>query len=423
MEGAEKGVRILVLSDLHLGRYADSIELGNNGEFRRENYDLIAQRIKEALARENCRPNLVVVPGDLTSIGSPDEFIGSSELVKTITEKLEDGSQSKIITYGNHDVDWKIGRVVSSNHTERKKYCELGAIAGHIFAPSERPNIPGPIFGSGVYQRDDSTILVLNSGAKCFPLSDTPEEREHEYHHGELGFKQLKWLQELSNGLFRRNSPNILIIHHHLMNESYPSYFPDISLLAESAEVLDKIGALGIDIVIHGHRHHPHLKTVIRTGWKAPITFLGAGSFGVDSAHRMNGKIPNTFHYVEFESSNKNAFYGGTVWTFEAVADGEWDLVRDGMKSLSLDSKQSFGTVSTDAEIQEKVSLWLDGLITAGASYIDCPPFKTLPLEFRSMRIGDLNKIISQSALQKSYRLTGRYPDSCVLIEKSPAIS
>ena len=75
------------------------------------------------------------------------------------------------------------------------------------------------------------------------------------------------------------------MLHHHPFNYPYPTLGRDISLLDEGAELLDISGKAGINLICHGHRHHPKAHNEQRDDWKNAITFICAGSFSVNAAH------------------------------------------------------------------------------------------------------------------------------------------
>ncbi len=82
-------------------------------------------------------------------------------------------------------------------------------------------------------------------------------------------------------------------MHHHPFNYPFPTISEDISQIKEGVEFIELAEKNGVDFVIHGHRHHPKVKTVLPEGY-APITYFCAGSPSVNAEHRSNGEIPNT---------------------------------------------------------------------------------------------------------------------------------
>lgn len=409
--------KILVLSDIHIGSLSNSRGLGLDGEFDESEYQRIAEDMEVAVRNSGFIPNLLIAPGDLTSRGSPQEFLQSSSLINTIASKFRIDPSRVLLTYGNHDVDWKVSDLEQSNGPKRDSYCRLGALSGSLFAPSAPPQIIGSEVGSGIYKYDDLTLIMLNSGISCYPIAD---EEKHEYHHGKLGTKQLQWLRSLSPAQIPRDRPCVLMIHHHLINIEYPIPIADISTLEEGAEAISKIGSLGVDLVVHGHRHHPALFTTVQNAWKNPVTFLCAGSFGVGSSHRSWGKIPNTFHCVEFNTKASKQNIGGIVITFEQLIGGSWGLIKDGSYNVALDGCQCFGEISTIGEIEECVSTIIANAVEENLNaYCKLPPYESFDLKLKSLRVEQLNEILIKQAAKLNYQVTGAFPKGCILTKQT----
>lgn len=407
--------RLLVLSDIHLGSLSEISDFDLKKEINPESVAREATAIKKALNDQGLKPNTILVPGDLTSQGTPQEFSECCTLVRRISEELGISASRVIITYGNHDVDWKIGNIEAAPGAQRNLYCQLGALTGSIFAPPSIPTQSGNEVGSGLYEFSDLTIIVLNSGRFCYPLT---AEQKHEYHHGKIGPIQLAWLRSLPTKHIPRDRPCLLMLHHHLINLRYPSTVADISTLEEGAEVISEIGRLGVDIVIHGHRHHPIVYADLQTGWAQPVTFLCAGSYGVSSHHRASGMIPNTFHFLEFKNKTDEGNYSGRVTTFERVMDRSWKVIPDGLQHVELDGNQGFGSAVGITTITQIISSLIQNMTLSqngGSSMMRLPSYDSLDIRLHSLRIKQLNQLFMQQAEVAGYEITGSYPNTCIL--------
>jgi predicted phosphodiesterase len=167
---------------------------------------------------------------------------------------------------------------------------------------------------SGVIERDNCVIFVLNSGYLC--SHDQPIK------HGYLSADQLQWFKNITSQYLDSAKTKIVLLHHHPFGYPFPLPGMDISILEEGSELSQICGESGIDLVLHGHRHHPKAKTVSETGWRKPVTYICAGSLSVNASHRRGG-IPNTFHIVEIENPNriilKNYEYSHTEGWIQAT--------------------------------------------------------------------------------------------------------
>lgn len=410
---SQQSPKILILSDIHIGSLSNSEGFGKTGAFSEDYYDKVAERIHSSLVGKDLIPNLILVPGDLTSRGTPEEFSQCGILVRKISEKFGIEKGRALITYGNHDVDWRVGSIEEDSGQKRDLYCKLAALSGSLFAPGPPPCIMGPEVANGLYKFEDLSVIVLNSGIECYPHEG---KSGHEYHHGKLNKKQLEWFENFSSNAIRRDRPCLVMIHHHLTNIKYPLPIADISTLEEGAEVIAKFGSIGVDLVVHGHRHHPALYTEIQTGWKNPVTFFCAGSFGVNGAHRADGKIPNTFHYIEFGERSAKGNFSGSLWTFEQLMDESWTLLKNGSPNLSVDGHQSFGEASTGTDIESALEEIIKPLISSNQTpYMKMPDYRGLNLKLKCVRLDQLNRSASAIAKKYGYELTGNYPEKCIL--------
>ena len=414
---ADTPSQILILSDIHCGELAMSERLrADDTEKVEAQLKRAASDIREALERAELKPSIIVVPGDLTSRGAPHEFQLTYKFVQLVSTAIGASADEIVITYGNHDVDWSVCRLGHTRAIARTAYCRLAATIGSTFAPGAKPNIHGPVGGSGLYYFGSLELLVLNSGIECFALAE-----DHKiaplYPHGRIGAEQLTWLQGIEKTPETDGSTKIAIIHHHLVNIPYPRYSPDISLVAEGAEIRCELGRLGIDLVVHGHRHHPHLYTAIQTGWARPIAMVCAGSYGVTAAHRENGCIPNTFHVISLAGRSEDGNRAGRLHTFKQQADETWAPLANDESGVAVDAVQWFGSPAGTTGVTAIV----ESLVTTANAqlqnreYVELPGYDMLPMALRCQRSGFLNGEFSKTAKSHGLRMTGKFPDPCIL--------
>ena len=106
----------LVLSDIHFGKFSvssDFAALGNPPVHAISN----AISMKASLidrAREYGVEG-ILVSGDLTSIASPGEFLGTKQVVTEIANALSIPIANVFYTFGNHDINWRITGLATDN--------------------------------------------------------------------------------------------------------------------------------------------------------------------------------------------------------------------------------------------------------------------------------------------------------------------
>lgn len=187
--------KIAQISDLHCGEI----------RFSEKNLRFFINKINQE------KPNLVVVAGDLTANGFLDEFQEAKKYLNKIKCK------NILIVAGNHDA-----RNVGYEHFE---------------------SLIGPRFEEKRLNHQGSEIAVMSVD------SNRPDDDE-----GEVGRDKYKYLDaffEKSSGL------KILVLHHHLI--AIPKTGRERSTVRDAGDLLAKIKELGIDLVLSGHKHVPHV--------------------------------------------------------------------------------------------------------------------------------------------------------------------
>jgi len=408
----EQPFTFLVLGDIHFGKFADSPEF--RGE---ENHKITYTKqpsrklslIDEVLKLPE-RPTAIFIPGDLTSIASPSEFKGCIAMAMDIAEALSISRQNVIVTYGNHDTNWSICDlgIEKDKRSADSEYEYVAASIGNLYAPVVNCNEVGPVLGSGVYIVNDHTLFVLNSGFYCVA--------EQVYRHGRLGSAQLEWIKEALVRYSSNTGWKILMVHHHPFNYRYPTPIEDVSCLEEGAELVDLAGSMGIDLLFHGHRHHPRLFTEMRTEWKFPLTLLCAGSVAVGAHHRDTGLIPNLFHVVSLKRRLENGAAFGNVISFEFTTDG-WKPVSN-RPATPLDHVHWFGSLVSEQENKDAIKNFITELSErSGCETILLPERNDLPPSLMCCSLDQLNSQLSIIANSCGFRVVGKYPSEVALMK------
>ena len=141
----------------------------------------------------------------------------------------------------------------------------------------------GPVPFCGVRLEEDFIVFLLNTSWQCSHDQSIP--------HGKLSTEQLQWFKKASEKYRDDKKLKIVLIHHHPMQYSFPTPTHDVSMIEEGSELVEIAAQNGINLIMHGHRHHPRALTRLENGWKSPITFICAGSLSVNAKHRAFGEI------------------------------------------------------------------------------------------------------------------------------------
>ena len=222
-------MRILHISDLHIGKEAD-VDRWKKAE------KIVRETIRE-WGSDDDKP-LVLITGDVVDDGTEIEFIEARRILRPLHRA---GFQVAPLP-GNHDYGW------NGAHAEEKRFKLFKKYLLGIESRVTYPDVP--------YADDDVTLITLNSmyaetGFWDGLLAD-----------GELGSRQIDELGELITTLRdeRKKTHRIVVALHH-----HPFLFPDDPLLKKIKERvghrlkdgddLMKILAGRIDALLFGHEH------------------------------------------------------------------------------------------------------------------------------------------------------------------------
>jgi predicted phosphodiesterase len=341
-------MRIALISDIHYGTMSTTSELAISGESMQIGEASKAiplfHGLIESLKKEN--PDYLFIAGDLTSTGSPLEFKNCYNEISKLANEVKIKPNNIILCLGNHDVDWRITKLTDSYEknsysTEEKDFLEdnyrriacswavnenIKLSSGSIGFSHLYPEAPL----TGVVERDDCIIFVLNSGHLC--------SHDKSKKHGCLSRQQLQWFEESVKRYSSSLKVKIVLLHHHPFSYPFSLLGRDISILEEGSELYQICGESGIKLVLHGHRHHPKAKTVSENGWTNPVTYICAGSLSVNATHRFQGAVPNMFHIIEYNNHEqiilKNYEY--------SLTDG-WITTKDFRNEVPLEGNMLLG--------------------------------------------------------------------------------
>jgi 3',5'-cyclic AMP phosphodiesterase CpdA len=190
MDSMEKN--IIQISDLHFGEYKFSEELKNN--------------LKSQILEEN--PDLIIIAGDITTMGYIDEYIDAMEFIDELTQI----SRTYVVP-GNHD-SCNVGLV----HFQK-------LIGNRKFSHADKGN--------------NIAIIGLDSS-------------EPDVHSGKIGIDQLEWLKNELDKI-PKDMYTLITFHHHLL--PVPLTGRERNILLDSGDTLKLLMDYGVNMVLNGHKH------------------------------------------------------------------------------------------------------------------------------------------------------------------------
>jgi len=399
-------INIALISDIHFGMYSRTQEFSVPGEpVQDENKGSISLKDSFITALSDNHVQYLFIAGDLTSKGSPHEFHYFQNEIISIADKAGIPQNNIIIGLGNHDIDWKISKLCEDYNSMdgtgfpsdlvKEKYQQIAAKASiHNMQEISQPTDNGPAPYSGVVENENFITIILNSGWFCTHNQDYP--------HGKLSQDQLRWFQDCAKKYKYDKRWKIVLLHHHPFNYPFPNIISDISTLEEGSQFLEIAGGNGINLVMHGHRHHPKAKTAIETEWYSPITFICAGSFSVNSLQRRYGQIPNTFHIIELLDTP------GTVKlkNFQYTPTDGWIPLINNCSETPIDSIMYLGKIFNNEDVDKALkNLDLNKILR----------WDELSEPLRFLRYADLNNKV-HSIYSSTHNIVGKFPENvCIL--------
>ena len=403
--------RIAILSDIHFGEFCRASSFYMPGEEVQDKSKGIYS-LKEGLIElfNEMNPQYFFVAGDLTSLGNPQEFYYCEQEILNIAKRTGVECNNIFCVLGNHDIDWSISDLGINVQNVGKEVgkivkCKYQMIAANcakinIEYLGKNYDAYGPAPFSGVVEKDDFVLFVLNTGRFC--------TRDQQFSHGKLERDQMEWFEEISREYKSDDRIKILLMHHHPINYPYPMPGIDISTIEEGAELMKIASQNGINIIIHGHRHHPRVETIQIESGTEPIVMICAGSLSVNAEHRNKGDmlIPNTVHFLDIDKGK--SYYIVHNYKFTDVAG--WEKIDKYCRETPIDTVMKVGKIYSKNEIVATIENYknLENHILYWEDLNECLQF---------MPYNKLNNFFEE-ILRPTHNVVGKFPEQVVLLKK-----
>jgi len=221
--------------------------------------DLMEAAVKETIALD---PDLVVVGGDLTQEGYAGEFTTAQHYLEPLFEQ----GLNVLVIPGNHD---------SKN-------------VGYLLSLT----LPGRDGGESMRVR----VVAIDSSK--------PDLAE-----GEVGRERYTWIRDQFAG---EADFKIFVLHHHLV--PVPGTGRERNTVWDAGDVLALVTGLGVDLVLSGHKHVPHV-------WLLDHVLIV--NSGTVSSHRLRGYTRPSYNVLEVSADEVRVTlkYPGTGERLAGVLD------------------------------------------------------------------------------------------------------
>jgi predicted MPP superfamily phosphohydrolase len=321
-------INLVHLSDLHFNHEHHNFPQVE----KRGDIPLSQLVIKDIMKVCKKSPALLIVSGDLTWHGNKNEFDMAYKFLDDLNSALGLRSEYTIIIPGNHDIQW-----INQNTNEyiRDKKIEQSPMDAEKNYRDFINSYYG--FEPNEYLSMGRRIILKNYCSTDFiALNSCMLEEENFCGYGFVGAPQL------DNAIYNmgwesddfRTDYRFLIMHHHLIaaepSEKIIKENPAYSITLDSGHISHFALRMGVDFILHGHRHQPFIASYSRpTKYdNFPLSRItnihGAGSIGV--ARNYLGEIgKNSYSII---TANKDSVEISIRAKSEAETgfDEEWNI-------------------------------------------------------------------------------------------------
>ncbi|HEY4921415.1 MAG TPA: metallophosphoesterase [Xanthobacteraceae bacterium] len=298
----------------------------------------MVQAIKAAL--HGRKVGFVVISGDFTFVGSPEEFHEAQAAISYLLSDLELSTDHLMIVPGNHDIRWTTDKIYKPGAKIRQAPQE----AKHNYKEFYRNLLrhePNDHLSMGRRLALPSGLMVEMCGVNSSSLELGKDflAAMGRIDEGSLddAANVLGWASERTRAL------RVLVIHHHLAVtedlEPAEGYGRGYGLAIDAVGVQRRAAKRGVHLVLHGHKHRCFIwrSTVYELPeWNRPqyrlgqLSIVGGGSAGSVETHAASNYF-NLFT-VRHDSLGLEMFRSEQVRGFELFHTLKADLTvaRDG---------------------------------------------------------------------------------------------
>jgi len=284
--------KLILISDTHISNWT--------GQFNEEAFKAGVELVASELRSSDANRTEIIHLGDITDEGV---FVDYSYADEVITKEFAWQGFPKL---------WEQTHKIPGNHDVR--------------------NVGNTIWESFYGKRDflvELENLVIMGIDSCEPDQNGGKV-------GDRGLEEILRLQPYSE-----DKRTVLCLHHHLV--PIPNTGRERSTILDAGDVIDVVFEAGVDVVVTGHRHHPHSYTLARGGHK--LIVINSGTFSANKTRALAG---HSFAVLEFEDQQLNI-------RFQGIDD--YSLYRVGVQSTETLTKDLVGHGSEGSLITRIVQI------------------------------------------------------------------
>lgn len=343
-----KQLSILHLSDLHFGKHhrCAPADAGDARAGYPPLQDLILRDLDDERwdgeiwgpQEGDPDPLVVMVTGDLTEGAQHGEFKGARDFLEHLAQARalgrRIGKENLFAVPGNHDVVYD----ERDPAARLEPYC---AFYGQLFRGVRPPVLPDEAENlTQVHDRSDEGLVVAEINSCLYVEKGTPDEKR-----GNVDMRAIRRLREQLAGIpgpALHGSVRVALLHHH------PVLFPALlepgrgyDAVANSHQLLKLLREFGFQVILHGHKHYPHVLTYDPdSAWaeqEAPAMVIAAGGSAGSRQLPAGGRACNSYNLIAVKWHPEAGMGRVRVVTRGLVAtDGAGELAPDQWTWLTL---------------------------------------------------------------------------------------
>jgi 3',5'-cyclic AMP phosphodiesterase CpdA len=270
----------------------------------------LAEAISSALAGK--RIGLVVITGDLTFTGAPEEFKAAAQGLNALVGKLDLDANRFVIIPGNHDIQW----------TKDGKYVEKAPVN----AAPEKAMANYRAFYRGFYGHDSDGTLAMGRrfmlpcglAFEVCGLNSSSLETGKKFLAG-MGRIEESSFEAVANALKWKGRSGlalrVLLTHHHLVLtedlEPASGFYQGFGIAVDAPRILRLAAKHDVQLVLHGHKHRAfmwrsgvyELPEHAQQRWQlGDVSIIGGGSAGSSDTDSHK----NYFNLIDASSEGLN---------------------------------------------------------------------------------------------------------------------
>jgi small GTP-binding protein len=335
----ETPIRILHLSDLHVGAEDDPISLLQPlvADLHDKNEWLGVERL-----------DYLVISGDITNQASPQEFEKAYRFVSGLIDEFGLTAQRCIIVPGNHDLDWKTPayrwenkRDVSANRLVPGTYLEAGP--GYLLRDDAKYPERFKNFSEHFYHRLTQKPYPLGPEEQCIPflfgddglqfltMNSSWEIDEHFRHRSSISEKALaRGLATADEDLSKARADGKLAKDARILRLAVWHHPITGNEKIQADAFMGQLQQTGVRLCLHGHVHEERADLLNYLDPRRSIHVIGGGSFGAPT-HERPESVPRLYNLLEVQRDlqqaqvhtrsrrrQSGAWEGWAVWPAEA---------------------------------------------------------------------------------------------------------